>query len=169
MITKQRPSNAKGQMGYTHPGGIVTLDELDHAEHEVLRCQTALEANQHKRSFFLEYRDRPAVGYKRLVALQREIVQLLQKMDYENAKLDCAALMVETCDDLEPRLNEHLSAANKKVHDIREKRRKERMAAAGKTYVSKAKPLVLDDSTKSQLAAGGVDVNKLMAMLALMK
>jgi hypothetical protein len=156
-------------MGYYHGGGIKKLDELDLAEQEVLRCRAAVEQNGRKRAFFTEYRDRPVVGYKRLIQLQRQIAQLMKQQEQEMAKLDMAAFMVETCEALDAGLVEKLSLAEKKVKDILEARRRERAASQPKPSASERKPRTpqLDQATKDNLARAGFDLGMLQKLASL--
>lgn len=165
---KKRPSNAKGVMGYRAPGGIKKLDELDLAEQAVAMAKASLEQNGRKRAFFTEYRDRPIVGYKRLIQLQKQIAQLMKQQEQEMAKLDMASFMVETCEALDAGLVEKLSLAEKKVRDIIERRRREREALKPKAErSSKPRTPQLDQATKDNLARAGFDLGMLQKLASL--
>jgi hypothetical protein len=168
VITKHRPANDKGTMGYRHPGGIKKLDELDLAEQDVLRCQSAVEQNGRKRAFFTEYRDRPVVGYRRLVNLYEQIAKLEQQIENEHNKLDMADHMVKTCNALDSKLVADLDQAITKRDGIIAKRRaeqaKEIRLRRGKVVRERRVSIPTDVSSK--LAAAGISQEQLLALLA---
>jgi seryl-tRNA synthetase len=172
IIGKHRPSNARGQMGYKAPGGIRKLDELDHADLAIQRIENEIQQVGRKRLYFTLCKEKPEVIQKEIGELHEQIEKLERRIETLQAKLDPKVIeaVLSGCDDRSNELNQQLDAARTRRNEIVEARRAERESTKPRSERStQQRTMRVDDSTKAKLAAGGVDVSKLMAVLSAMK
>jgi predicted transcriptional regulator len=172
IISKHRPSNARGQMGYKAPGGIRKLDELDHADLAISRIENEIQQVGRKRLYFTLCKEKPEVIQKEIGELNEQIEKLQARINTLQAKLDPAVIeaVLSGCGDRSASLDRELVEARAKREAIIQARRAAREAGKPKTvWAASERVMRVDDDTKQKLAAGGVDVTKLMAVLASMK